>query len=411
MTGRVSVLVPTHNRARFLAASLESIFSQTLAPYEVIVIDDGCTDETAEIVRPYGDRLTYLAKPNGGKPTALNLGLEHVRGDYVWIMDDDDIALPHALERLVAPLEADQALGMSFSTHLVADTLSDGSLGKTVEHTIPRFPDSDLFPTLLRYGNFIGQSALVARMAVYRQVGPYNTTLVRSQDFDMLLRLSVACKAIRVPGPVYIYRHHEGSRGSDADRFVVAQKARKWAFYNKLIYRQLLRDIPLQRYLSASESLPLSDIRLRRAHLQRMGMLWRGGLFAELFYDLEQAVKVPGPLSDEERQALSAGSYPLDGQEGYWDRKYIQLIRRRTHNGPGPQIRLFLAQGVYWRARAELARRHYRFAWRHFQAALWILGLDGMLSAMAYKFRRLTTRRHISDVCGSVDAGNQSGFL
>ena len=304
MASRVSVLVPTYNRARFLPASLDSILSQTLAPTEVIVIDDGCTDETPEIVRRYGDRLVYLPKPNGGKSTALNLGLQHVRGDYVWIMDDDDIALPHALERLVAPLEADQGLGMSFSTRMIAGTLPDGSLGKAVERAIPSFPDSDLFLALVQHGNFIGQPAFIARTAVCHQVGPYNTALVRSQDFDMVLRLSAACRAIRVRGPVYIYRHHDGTRGSDADRFVVAQNARKWLFYDKMIYRQLLRDIPLQRYLSAAESLPLSRTSLRRAHLERMGLLWRGGLFAELLYDLEQAVKVPGPLSNEERQAL-----------------------------------------------------------------------------------------------------------
>jgi glycosyltransferase involved in cell wall biosynthesis len=384
MACRISVLVPTYNRARFLRASLDSILSQTLPAFEVIVIDDGSTDETAEIVREYGDRLVYLPKANEGKSTALNLGLQHVRGDYVWIMDDDDVALPHALDRLVAPLEADRDLGMSFGTHLIADTLPDGTVGETVERTLPTFPDSDLFLALVQHGNLIGQAAFLARTVVCQQVGPYNTALIRSQDFEMVLRLSAACRAVRVSGPMYIYRQHGQLRGSDADRHTAADKLRKWRFYDTIIYRRLLQDIPLHRYLPAAASLSPSGVPLRRAHLQRAAMLWRSGLFDEFFCDLEQALKIPGLLSNDERQVLSGG-YPLDEREDYWDGEHIRNLRLRTASRVGRQIRTFLAQGVYWRARLELTAGRYRLAWRDLRACLSILGWAGVPYAVNYK--------------------------
>ena len=108
---RISVLVPTYNRAGLLPQCLASLFAQTLPPSEIIVIDDGSEDGTPELLRSYGRRIRPIRKSNGGKSTALNVGLDAVRGDYVWVIDDDDVALPHALERMVAPLVVEPRVG------------------------------------------------------------------------------------------------------------------------------------------------------------------------------------------------------------------------------------------------------------------------------------------------------------
>ncbi len=383
---RISVLVPTYNRAKFLPASLESILSQTVAPFEVILVDDGSTDETAKIVRQYGDRLLYLPKPNGGKSTALNLGLQHVRGDYVWIMDDDDVALPNALERLVDPLEKCSYLGMSFGTHLIAESLPNGFLGNAVERKIPVFPDADLFLALIEYGNFLGQGAFLTRAAVCHEVGPYNTGLVRSQDFEMLLRLSAICRAIRVPGPMFIYRQHSDFRGSADDRHAAPSRLSKWRFYDRIVYKRIFEDVPLERYLPVMQSLSISPIAVRRAYLQRMVMLWRAGLFDELLEDLDNALDIHGPLSKEEVRVLS-GCYPWEDQPGYWRSNYIRVLRNRTRGTLGRQIRMFLAQSVYWRARLDFAACHYRLAWRNLRGFMLILGWTGIPNVLKYKLQ------------------------
>lgn len=244
MTPRISVLIPTFNRADFLPQSLDSILAQTIPPLEVIVIDDGSSDNTPEVLKSYDGRVQYIRKANGGKSTALNLGLAQVHGDYVWVMDDDNVALPFALERLVAPLESNPEYGMSFCNYLLTGTLPDGrvDVANAVETPLPEFPDEQLFEALLQHGCFIGGGALLVRTSVCRAVGPYDPALIRSQDFDMALRLSRIARAVRVACPTFYYRMHSGMRGTATQRFTPDQMAKKWNFYDITIFRKLLAD-------------------------------------------------------------------------------------------------------------------------------------------------------------------------
>src|SRR5262245_55635717 len=103
---RITVVVPTYDRAHYLGESLDSVLAQTLPAAEVIVVNDGSTDRTEEVLARFGDRLQVLRTPQGGKSVAVNAALAVAKGEYVWILDDDDVAMPDALERLVAPLES-----------------------------------------------------------------------------------------------------------------------------------------------------------------------------------------------------------------------------------------------------------------------------------------------------------------
>ena len=115
-TPRVSVIVPTFNRSPYLGECLESLLAQTLPPAQVIVVNDASTDATRAVLEPFLDRIEYIETPSQlGKPGAVNLGLERVTGDYVWVFDDDDVALPCALERFTAPLERQPECGFSWS--------------------------------------------------------------------------------------------------------------------------------------------------------------------------------------------------------------------------------------------------------------------------------------------------------
>src|SRR5690606_24595967 len=91
---KVSIIIPTYNRANYLKESLDSVIAQTYPNKEIIVINDGSTDETTEILQEYKHSIKYFNKENGGKSSAINLGLKKATGDYIWIFDDDDIALP-----------------------------------------------------------------------------------------------------------------------------------------------------------------------------------------------------------------------------------------------------------------------------------------------------------------------------
>jgi len=414
MVPKISVLVPTYNRADLLPLCLESVFQQSVPPFEVIVIDDGSTDRTPEILREYGDRIRHIPKPNGGKSSALNLGLDAVRGDYIWIIDDDDIALPHALEHLVAPLESNPALGMTFAGCIMADTRPDGSLALPgSEREMPLFPDCDLFLALLQKGCFLGQSAIMARTSVYREAGPFDPRLIRALDWDMALRLSHACAAVRVPGSTFLYRQHAGPRGSAKDRFDAGQRMAKWRAYDMIIAQKLRSNIPIEDYLSRSDpSAEVSPTRLRQAYLQRSEVMARFGRFEEMLEDLRLAFAVDGstPLSGEERRIWNDVRLDLflDG-ELIWDRRFACDLRQSCSSLPGREVPFLLARQLYWSALGCLRMRRYRKAMRYLTTILRLLSLSGLARSIRYKLccRKEAARGSATEPAETKSAGRK----
>src|SRR5262245_37395813 len=111
----ISVVIPSYNAARWLPASLDSVLGQTLAAGEVIVVDDGSTDDTAGILAAYGDRVRTVRGEHGGLAAARNLGLRVARGDWIAFHDADDVALPDRLARLQAALDQQPSAGAVFA--------------------------------------------------------------------------------------------------------------------------------------------------------------------------------------------------------------------------------------------------------------------------------------------------------
>jgi glycosyltransferase involved in cell wall biosynthesis len=98
----ISVVIPTYNYARFVCEAVDSALSQSLRPQEVIVVDDGSTDDTSDRLRQFGDRIRYVFQQNGGLSKARNTGIREARGDWVAFLDSDDIWHPRKLERISA---------------------------------------------------------------------------------------------------------------------------------------------------------------------------------------------------------------------------------------------------------------------------------------------------------------------
>ena len=90
----ISVIIPTYNRAALLCEAIDTVLSQTYTNTEIIVIDDGSTDETTAAVQKYGDRVRYTRRPNAGVNAARNLGLKQARGEFVALLDSDDLWAP-----------------------------------------------------------------------------------------------------------------------------------------------------------------------------------------------------------------------------------------------------------------------------------------------------------------------------
>src|SRR5215831_9468158 len=111
----VSVVIPTYNNARFLPEALDSLLGQTYRDFELIVVDDGSTDDTLEVLKPYRHLIRYVRKENGGPASARNLGIRHASGELIAFQDADDIWLPDKLQLQVDYLREHPEVGLVFS--------------------------------------------------------------------------------------------------------------------------------------------------------------------------------------------------------------------------------------------------------------------------------------------------------
>ena len=110
--GRVSIITPTYTRPRWLPDAIESALAQTYPDVELIVVNDGSTDNTEDILKPYMDRIVYIYKENSGQGDALNTGIEAATGEYIGRVDDDDLHMPEKTELQVEMFEKNPELGL-----------------------------------------------------------------------------------------------------------------------------------------------------------------------------------------------------------------------------------------------------------------------------------------------------------
>lgn len=209
----VTVVIPAYNAAKFIDDTLTCILDQTLEGVEVIVVDDGSTDGTADAMEPYLDRITYLHQENAGVSAARNRGLRSARGRYVCFFDADDWMYPENLAKKVARLE-DHPEDVLVHSHVA---VTDEQLNRTGEVLTGR--TGDLGPDLMRYAPpaIPGVSSAVLRMGVVRAVGGFNTELSTSADFDFWLRVTPHGTVASVPEVLVFYRRHGDSMYADVD--------------------------------------------------------------------------------------------------------------------------------------------------------------------------------------------------
>lgn len=225
MNPKISIVMATYNQARYIEASLDSIRNQRFQDFELIVVDDGCTDDTSVILRAYQESFpfTLIDQPNQGQARALNNGFAMARGEYLTWTSSDNILLPSMLETLVAALDANPKLGLVYSDWDVID-----AEGHTTAH-VKSIPFDRW--ALLR-DNFVNASFLYRRTCL-DQVGMYDVEIGKKFDWDYWLRVSKAFPCQHVAQTLYLYRRHQASSHMqpDADlhyqRFATVWKRRE----------------------------------------------------------------------------------------------------------------------------------------------------------------------------------------
>ena len=204
---RVSVLMTVYNGIPFLEESLKSVLNQTYLDFECVVVDDGSTDGTADLLRQFSERdprFFIIHRENGGTAAAANQGLAQCSGEYVARMDADDISLPTRLERQVAYLDAHPDCGL-VGTQVVP--LGDRGIGKSLHLPL----DHSSISIALRSGRHaVAHSAIMMRTTLLKQIdGYWKHRLV--DDWDMMLRMSEICQLANMNEVLHHYRIHRGS--------------------------------------------------------------------------------------------------------------------------------------------------------------------------------------------------------
>jgi glycosyltransferase involved in cell wall biosynthesis len=205
---RVSVIIPTYNRERYLLESINSVLSQTLRDLELIVVDDGSTDSTAALVGTIADeRVRYFVRPHSGLSASLNFGIGQARGEYLARLDSDDVLVPDGLAALAVVLDENRRVGVVWGWARWM-TREGRDLPRTrggPEH----FP-GDLLRSLL-YDDCTCCTALLIRKVCFEQVGLFDEALGYSEDWDMAIRLACCVDFQFVDRAVVRVREHDES--------------------------------------------------------------------------------------------------------------------------------------------------------------------------------------------------------
>lgn len=204
---KVSIIIPAYNSARFLPETLDSVISQNYQAYELIIVDDGSTDNTKEILRPYTDKIRYVSQANAGSAAARNTGLELARGEFIVFLDADDLLLPGKLKEQAAFLEVRPPLGMVHSGWHEIDEA--GNHIRTIEpwHEAPVLDLLTWFKA-----KPIRMGAMMYRRLWLESVGGLDATIRQSHDVDLMLRLALAgCTAEWLYKPTMCYRFYAES--------------------------------------------------------------------------------------------------------------------------------------------------------------------------------------------------------
>lgn len=348
----VSVLIPTCNRADWLVECLEAILGQTRPPDEIIVIDDGSSDKTTERLQPFQPLVRVVSQQNAGKAAALNRGLAKAKGNLVWIMDDDDIAATDALETLLGLLASDPGADFAYGRH---DRFRTDPRGRTrwMDQGYWRNsrPSEFLFDTMLDL--FVHQPAMLVKKDLYEQAGPFDETLVRSQDYDMLVRLALHGRPASTRRVVFHQRQHDSARGRQRCLFPARDRNTVWQKHDRTIFRRLHGSLGLKSWLATGTDMTEPRAR-RRAVLRRAVVMARKGLWSLAADDFTRAAQMSGaPLQAEDAADLRQVFMSKYGCESMLDdpaaRAVLQDLKHLS--GAGRQMSRHLGLALVWRVR------------------------------------------------------------
>lgn len=349
---RISFIMPSFNRAGYIAESIESVLAQMQADDELLVVDDGSTDDTESAVAPYLDRLRYVRQDNAGKAAALNRAMGMTSGTYVWICDDDDLLLPGAVDALVGAITqsgADMVFGQYTRFRMKGGKRIDLGTGYW-----PDFSSGSVNRHFLEDMSSHHNGSLVTR-ATYDRLGPFDTGMLRSQDYEMFVRIALSSSIVYVDRDVFLQRKHDGDRGPKAIKHKAGKTDAMWVNFDRKIFARL-RDLVPQAFFTSMFAGPDDALRRRAGLLQRACILARHGWWDAALDDCEQASAIAAdtplhPLEIATCRRMSAGKHGFAEMLAKDTTATLRALGRK--NPLGAAIVGQIHRGLFWRLRSE----------------------------------------------------------
>lgn len=282
----VSIIVPAYNQARYLGLAVQSVLNQTYPELEVIIVDDGSTDDTAVVARGFSDaRVRYVHQANRGLSGARNTGLRQARGEFLTFLDSDDLFLPDKLARLVAEFERYPEAGLAAGQAVPVDQHGQ-RIGKIFDSRLPEDPAQ------LVLGNPLHVGSVMLRRFWQERVGFFDESLRSYEDWDMWLRLArVGCPMTSVAHPVSLYRFHTAQMTRDGRQMTTA---------NFAVLEKVFGDPHLPEHWQRLRPLAYSN-----AYLRAAAHNYLVGDYANAKTNLAQAVELNNRLLADDMRPLT----------------------------------------------------------------------------------------------------------
>ncbi len=238
---KISVVIPTYNAIDYLPEAIGSVLNQSFADFELIIVDDGSTDNTAQWVSQLqDDRINLIYQVHQGKSVARNAGVKAAKADYIAFLDADDIWEAAKLEQQFNYLQANPNIGVVYTWTAIAD--QDGiPTGHLVASTL----EGDVWEELIKKNILACGSTPMIRASCFETVGLFNRHLPYAQDWDMWLRLAAKYRFGVIPLPCVRYRRHAENS---------SKNWRKMEIFSSQVIEQALAKLP-KRHKAAEASI------------------------------------------------------------------------------------------------------------------------------------------------------------
>ena len=208
----ISVIIPTYNSAKFLSQAIDSAIKQTYQHLEIIVVDDGSTDNTKEIIKRYIPKINYIEQINAGPARARNAGVYHARGQYIAFLDSDDIWLPNKIEMQMKVFSEKPDIALVYGKIV--------NFNNNTNEDLAEFPQEcysgNIFDHLLRE-QLIPLPSVLVRKKVLDTVGLFNETLLTAEDTNLWLRIAKNNIIIGINKVLVRRRRHETNLSERVD--------------------------------------------------------------------------------------------------------------------------------------------------------------------------------------------------